>query len=200
MSFNYQQKDKPVFTYPKSVWSKAAFRAPLLLWRLGLGAIIGRLIVVITTTGWKSKQPRHNMAEYYRLDGKKYVVCGFGPRAAWYKNIQADPHVTIQTSDGIEPAEVVRVREDEELIRVYELFKAHNPLLTKWYLESLDIEPTHEDLLAKKDRTYWLRFDPTNEPTPPPLESDLKWVWLVILALLGVIALYASQLKKRSGK
>jgi hypothetical protein len=32
------------------------------------------------------------------------------------------------------------------------------------------------DILEKKDRIYWFRFDPTDKPTPPHLEADLGWV------------------------
>jgi hypothetical protein len=47
----------------------------------------------------------------------------------------------------------------------------------KLILASLEIDHTTEDILAKKERIYWLRFDPTDEPTPPPLPADLVWLW-----------------------
>lgn len=184
------QKPPRVMLYPEHGWQKLAFRAPMLLWRLGLGPVVGRLIMVITTTGNKSKLPRRNMAEYYTLNGKKYTVCAYGPKAAWYKNIQADPRVTVQTAAGTESMRAVRVTDDAELHQIIELFEQRNALLTGWYLESLDIQPDKSDLLLKKDRLYLLRFDPTGEPTPPGLEADLKWVWGVI----GLIALLLGSL------
>ena len=45
----------------------------------------------------------------------------------------------------------------------------------------MDIADSEADILAKKDRIYMLTFDPTDEPTPPPLEADLAWVWALVL-------------------
>jgi deazaflavin-dependent oxidoreductase (nitroreductase family) len=147
---------------------------------MGLGFVIGKLIMVITTTGHKSKLPRHNMAEYYSLSGKKYTVCAYGEKAAWYKNIQADPRVTVQTAEGIESMRAVRVTDDRELLETIELFRQRNSLLTNRYLASLGIKSDDRDLLLKKDRLYLLRFDPTKESTPPGLQTDLEWVWPVL--------------------
>jgi deazaflavin-dependent oxidoreductase (nitroreductase family) len=136
--------------------------------------------MVITTTGNKSGLPRHNGAEYYTLNGKKYVVCAFAPKAAWYKNIQADPRVTVQTAKGSESMRAARVSDDRELLQIMEVFYRHDPLLTAWYLESLGIKPDRSDLPEKKDRVYVLRFDPTAERAPPGLKADLAWLWPVI--------------------
>jgi hypothetical protein len=43
-------------------------------------------------------------------------------------------------------------------------------------------------VIAKKDRIYWIRFDPTDQPTPAPLENDL--VWVLPLALISLILLW----------
>jgi deazaflavin-dependent oxidoreductase (nitroreductase family) len=183
--------------YPNKGWQKLAFRAPMLLWRLGLGPVVGRVIMVITTTGHKSKLPRHNMAEYYSLNGQKYTICAYGPKAAWYKNIQADPRVTVQTAEGTQSMKAVRVTGDQELLQVVELFNRRNALLTGLYLESLGIKADRSDLLEKKDRLYVLRFDPTKETTPPGLAADLAWIWLVA-GLLGLLVLWVRRKPKEA--
>jgi deazaflavin-dependent oxidoreductase (nitroreductase family) len=187
MPIEDSQELKGMMFYPRQNWQKLAFKAPMLLWRMGLGPIVGKLIMVITTTGNKSKLPRHNMAEYYTLDGRKYTVCAYGEKAAWYKNIKADPRVTVQTAEGTQSMKAVRVTDDQELNQVVDLFMRRNALLTTRYLESLGIKSDRSDMLAKKDRLYLLRFDPTGELTPPGLEADLKWVWPVIG--LGILLL-----------
>ncbi len=192
MSDEAGQELKGMMAYPHRDWQKLAFRAPMLLWRMGLGPIVGRLIMVITTTGNKSKLPRHNMAEYYTLEGRKYTVCAYGEKAAWYKNIKADPRVTVQTAGGAQNMRAVRVTDDQELNQVVDLFMRRNAVLTTRYLESLGIKADRSDMLAKKDRLYLLRFDPTTEPTPPGLEADLKWVWPVI----GLAALLVGLVRK----
>ena len=41
---------------------------------------------------------------------------GFGRRAQWYRNIEADPQVTIQTAAGAESAIARRVTDGDELL------------------------------------------------------------------------------------
>jgi hypothetical protein len=65
--------------------------------------------------------------------------------------------------------------------------KAVNPVMTQWYLDANGIEEGEADLLAKKDRVYILSFEPTDEPTPPPLEADLLWLWTAIGMLLVLL-------------
>ena len=184
MTTMFQQREGGFMTYPGNRWLRVAVKAPIFLWRLGLGPIVGRVFMLITTTGRKTGLPRRTVVEYHTLpeNGKKYVPCAFGPKAQYYRNIVADPRVTVQTADGTERMIATRVTDDDELVAVYELFKRRDPVILNRYLDSLGIRPDPADIVAKKDRIYWLRFDPTDEPTPPPLEADLKWVWLVALA------------------
>jgi deazaflavin-dependent oxidoreductase (nitroreductase family) len=182
----FQQRDAGFMTYPTDGWRKLMFKAPLVLWRLGLGPLVGRIFVLITQTGRKSGLPRRTMTEVHVVNGRKYAPCAFGERAQWYKNIQADPLVTIQTADGVERVTARRVTDGDELLAVFQAMRAKNPMADK-YLDSLDIRPTAEDIHAKKDRIYILTFDPTDQPTPPPQEADLTWVWSVLGTLLSIM-------------
>jgi deazaflavin-dependent oxidoreductase (nitroreductase family) len=185
----FQQQNQGFMTYPTSDWHKLAFKAPVHLWRLGLQPILGQKLMLITHTGRKSGLPRRTLVEYHVLDGQKYAPSGFGERAQWYKNIVADPNVTIQTAQGAEHVKARRVTEDAEMLRVYSLLKQHNPTMLQWYRDTLEIEDTPEDVVAKKDRLYFLTFDLTDEPTPPPQEADLKWVWWLVGALMVLLLL-----------
>jgi deazaflavin-dependent oxidoreductase (nitroreductase family) len=191
----YTQAESNWLSYPTSFWRKLLFKAPIELWRLGLGWLVGWVLMLITHTGRISGFPRRTMVEYHSLHGVKYAPCAFGPRSDWYQNIVANPNVVIQTIHGAERVKVVRVTDDHELLRVFALFMRRDPPLLKAYLASFGIQATPEDVLAKKERIYWLRFDPTSSPTPPPQKADLAWIWLVALAG-GIIAwLYNRQHK-----
>ncbi|NHZ71504.1 MAG: nitroreductase family deazaflavin-dependent oxidoreductase [Aquificales bacterium] len=192
MNETFQQKDQGFLTYPTGGWRKAMFKYPVYLWRLGLGPLMGKLFVMITTTGRKSGLPRRTLTEIHHLNGRKYAPSGFGRRAQWYKNIEADPHVTIQTDEGAESVTAVRVTDDDEILALLEvMMKKDGQAMLDLFLSTLKIEPTPEDILAKKERIYWLRFDPTDEPTPPPQEADLIWVWPVtaVFTLLSILVL-----------
>jgi len=199
MSDEFQQKDSGFLTYPSGGWRKAMFKWPVQLWRLGLGPLMGQVFVLITTTGRKSGLPRRTLTEYHRLNGRKYAPSGFGRRSQWYRNIEADPHVTIQTADGAQSVIARRVTDDQEildLVRIME--KKDGKMLRDMYLDALDIEYNDADILAKKDRIYWLRFDPTDEPTPPPLKADLWWVWIVVLNVVANLLAWQIRRKQRA--
>jgi len=184
MSDTFQQKDQGFLTYPTGGWRKAMFKWPVQLWRLGLGPVIGHHMMLISHTGRKTGQTRRTMTELHTVDGRKYAPSGFGRRAQWYRNIEVDPRVTIQTAAGAESAIAQRVTDGDELLAVMDLEDPMNQVTIKSYLDTLEIEPTAEDILAKKDRIYYLRFDPTDEPTPRPLPADLVWLWPAALLAL----------------
>jgi deazaflavin-dependent oxidoreductase (nitroreductase family) len=167
--------------YPKNKLGKFIFHLPIYAWRLGLGPIVGRYIMIITHTGRKTGFSRHTAVEYHRLGGIKYIPCAFGFQAQWYRNIMANPRVTIQTAEGTEHMVAVRVTRDEELVLVIQSILKRNPTLMNWYLQSLGVEPTETDILAHKEHLIFLRFDPTNEPAPRGLEVDLAWIWPLIM-------------------
>ncbi len=166
--------------YPSSAFLKGLFKSPIFLYRLGWGPVVGKLFMIITTTGRKSGQPRRTSIEYHSYKGRKYVMNGYGMRSDWYRNILADPRVTIQTADGTERCRARRLTSDEELATAYE-FVQSNPLF-RWFVEALGFKMSKQEFIAQKDRWYLITFDPTDEPTPPPLEADLKWVTPLVLA------------------
>jgi deazaflavin-dependent oxidoreductase (nitroreductase family) len=184
MSETFQQKDQGFLTYPTGGWRKAMFKWPVQLWRLGLGPVIGHQMVLISHTGRKTGQTRRTMTELHVVNGQKYAPSGFGRRSQWYRNIEADPRVTIQTAAGAESAVASRVTDDDELLSLMDLEDPINRVMLRSFLATLEIELTEEDILAKKDRIYYLRFDPTDEPTPPPLPADLVWLWPAALFAL----------------
>jgi len=168
--------------YPDSQFEKLLFELPMIAWRLGFGPLLGRYLMVITHTGRKTGVSRRTAVEYHTMNGMKYIPCAFGVKAQWYRNILANPRVTIQTDDGTENMVAVRVNDDNELIYIIETILSKNPTMMNWYLNSLGIKPTQKEILDHKKELIFLRFDPTSDPTPRGLEVDLAWIWPLILA------------------
>ena len=77
---------------------KWIFKLPILQYKLGLGWMIGRYILLLTTTGRKSGLPRHTPLEYEydRAHDRYRIMAGWGGNTDWYRNLLADPHVTAQ--------------------------------------------------------------------------------------------------------
>lgn len=175
--------------YPGADWAKFIAKAPLVTWRLGLGPLVGRWMMVLTTTGRKSGLPRRTMIECHWLNGRKYAPSGFGARSQWYQNIMANPYVTVQTTDGTEAMQAIRVTDDAELLAIFEMLQCEDPpFILNAYLKSIDLERADPaEIIANKERIYWLRFEPTDAATPPGLEVDLAWLWPV--ALFGLLGL-----------
>lgn len=167
--------------YPKAWWAKFLAKVPLILWRLGLGKISGQMFMIITTRGRKSGLPRRTMVECHWINGIKYAPSGFGAKAQWYQNIMADPRVTVQTADGTESMWATRVTDDTELGQIYDGFKRDNATVFHLYLQGSGIEASPQSLIANKERVFFLRFEPTDEDTPPGLPVDLLWIWPVLL-------------------
>ena len=68
---------------PRGV-SRWGFRLPLLVYRLGLGGVLGKRFVCLTHTGRKSGQPRQTVLEVVRYaaeSGACVVAAGFGEKS-----------------------------------------------------------------------------------------------------------------------
>ena len=65
------------------------------LYALGLGPLVGRLILLLTTTGRKSGLPRVTALQYEEVDDALYVGSSKGTHADWFQNLVADPCVIV---------------------------------------------------------------------------------------------------------
>ncbi len=79
-------------------WANRRLMLPVLSHPV-LGAWAGSPVVgwflVLTTTGRRSGLPRRTPLNYAILDGRVYLLSGFGRRADWYRNLADDPRVTL---------------------------------------------------------------------------------------------------------
>lgn len=71
-------------------------RAPIWLYRARLGFLMGPRFLMLEHTGRTSGQPRRVVLEVLaRGADTRLVASGFGRRAQWFRNIEADPHVRL---------------------------------------------------------------------------------------------------------
>jgi deazaflavin-dependent oxidoreductase (nitroreductase family) len=166
---------------PQILFDKIRSNAPVYAWRFGLGPILGRFVMIITQINHKTGNPYKTWLEYFEINGLKYVANVFGIQSQWYRNILANPRVTIQTSDGTEQMVAVPVTQDDELVTIIEWFQARNPKFITNHFVDLGSQSNRKEILKHKNVLTFLRFDPTSEPTPRGLEVDLAWIWPLIL-------------------
>lgn len=70
------------------------------LYAVGLGRLIGRIILLLTTTGRKSGLPRVTPLQYEQIDGAWYVASVKGAKTDWFQNILANHHVQVRVKAG----------------------------------------------------------------------------------------------------
>ena len=91
------------------------------LYALGLGPLVGRLVLLLTTTGRKSGLPRVTALQYEEIEGAIYLGSSRGTRADWFQNLVANPCVSVrvksrQFSGQAEPVtDLVRIADFLEL-------------------------------------------------------------------------------------
>jgi deazaflavin-dependent oxidoreductase (nitroreductase family) len=101
---------------PPSGVSRALFRAPIHLYRLGLGGLFGKRILLLNHIGRVSGQQRQvvlEVVEHDPTDGSFVVASGWGPTAAWYRNILHTPQVSIQVGRHTIPVTAVALTAEQ---------------------------------------------------------------------------------------
>jgi deazaflavin-dependent oxidoreductase (nitroreductase family) len=66
------------------------------LYAIGLGPLIGRIILLLTSIGRKSGLKRVTPLQYEEIDGKYYLGSARGLQADWVRNIQCNPQVDVR--------------------------------------------------------------------------------------------------------
>ena len=195
MTKEKHQPPQPI-PYPNNWIFKSLYRFPILLYRLGLGKCIGKFISILSTYGRKTGMVHRTPLEYYRYQGRFYVMSGFGQEPDWYKNIQADPRVILNTDRGFLKGIARKPETEEEWQGVY-AFLRNSPVT---FLTDPQMDRKLDDPEIQAQIKNWpvLTFDPTDEPCPPPLEEDLVWAWPLILIGLALHILIGWLIQRKS--
>jgi len=91
------------------------FRAPIMLYRIGLGGLMP-MQLLLTTVGRKSGQPRRAVVDVLRHDAATdtyYVASAYGAHSDWYRNLQGNPAVCVQVRRRRFPARATTLPQEE---------------------------------------------------------------------------------------
>jgi deazaflavin-dependent oxidoreductase (nitroreductase family) len=112
-------------------WKRAMFRAPIALYRAGLGFLLGKRFVMIEHRGRKTGETRRTILEVVVNDPDAvYVASGWGEKAQWLRNIRADPSVVFHLGSRRYETTAVQLDRDEAERVMSAYVKAH-PRATK---------------------------------------------------------------------
>lgn len=108
---------------------RRAVRAPIWLFRHGLGWLLGGRVLMLEHTGRKSGLARYVCLEVVDRPSSRtiVVVSGFGEKAEWYRNLGADPRCYVSLGrQGRHPAQA-RTMSRGESAAVLERYQQVHP-------------------------------------------------------------------------
>lgn len=126
------------------------------LYAIGLGPIIGRIILLLTTTGRRSGMKRVTPLQYERIGNDYYLGAARGLKADWVRNIQVNPCVEIRVGSKQFEGEAEVVTDPMEFADFMEVRLERHPRMIGLIMEKahgLPRRPSRDQLedLAKKE-------------------------------------------------
>ena len=122
-------------------------RTPVLLYRVGLGGLLGGNTLLLTTTGRSSGRPRVVPLDYREEGGTFYLIPEQGTHSTWYRNVVAHPEVEMQVGRRRLAGTATPVADPQEKARVLRLFAERSAHLAERYY-GIPRNASDEDLLA----------------------------------------------------
>jgi deazaflavin-dependent oxidoreductase (nitroreductase family) len=119
---------------------------------------VGNALMVITTTGRKSGKQFSVPIGNVR-DGSTVYAFTLGGTSNWYRNLMANPLVTLNIRGKEIQARATPITTDAELLNALEVYKREAPNQMERFFH---VSPSAQgaDLLKAKERAVFVRFDP----------------------------------------
>lgn len=108
---------------------------------LGRGRGPRGLVLLLTTTGRRSGQPRVTPLQYEDVDGVITVASARGPQADWFRNAERSPRVTVQLGQRIVEAEATPVVDPARVADFFQYRLRRRPVLFRLMLLSDGVPP-----------------------------------------------------------
>lgn len=127
-----------------------------LLYAMGLGPVIGRIILLLTTRGRRSGRERVTPLQYEIIGNDYYIGAARGMKADWVRNLQTDPHVEVRVGTMHFYASAEVVNDPSRFADFLEVRLARHPRMIGFIMEKahgLPKRPSREQLeeLAKTE-------------------------------------------------
>jgi len=150
---------------PRIFWRLIHF-GPRIAYALGLGPLIGRFVLLLTTYGRKSGRPRVTPLVFEQQGETILVASARGASADWIRNAQANPRVQVRVGRR-EFQGLAEVTTDAEKIADYlerqikRNAKAFGAILRS---EGLPFAPSRADLIRFAPKRPMVTIRPTHDP------------------------------------
>ncbi|HEX4560064.1 MAG TPA: nitroreductase family deazaflavin-dependent oxidoreductase [Mycobacterium sp.] len=151
--------------HPPAGLRRLLFRSPIWIYRLGVGAVFGRRLLLLNHTGRVTGEPRQTIlevAQYDPTDCSYVVASGWGPDAAWYRNILEQPQVSIQVGSRTIPVTAEPLPEDVGA-EIFAHYAAQRPRIAAFVLPrvlGMAVDGSDDDFRAVGRRMPFVRLTP----------------------------------------
>lgn len=140
-------------------------RAPIVVFRLGLGGLFAHRLVMVDHLGRRSGKVRQVVLERVAQHGPAtVVVAGYGNSSQWLRNVAADPRVRLWRGSRRPVAARAEILTTEESARVLETYRRDHPVAARGLAASFGI---NWDAGAEQELAQELpavRFTPRDAP------------------------------------
>jgi deazaflavin-dependent oxidoreductase (nitroreductase family) len=155
--------------------------------------------LTLTTTGRRSGLPRRTPLNYAILDGRVYLLSGFGTRADWYRNLTADPRVSLALPGRVLEGTAEQVLDPVETERAA-LAVARNCGFALLFEGVNPLTATDERLRARLAGRPVVRVTASEPVRPGRHDPGSPW-WVLpraagLLAVVGAIAVSARGVRR----
>ena len=99
------------------------------LYAIGLGPVIGKIVLLLTTTGRKSGLPRVTPLQYELINGNYCLGAARGKKADWVRNIEANSKVKVRVKNLNFEGEARVCHDPVEIADFLETRLRHHPLM-----------------------------------------------------------------------
>jgi deazaflavin-dependent oxidoreductase (nitroreductase family) len=150
---------------PPTGLSRMLFRIPIYAYRLRMGCLFGDRLMLLNHIGRVSGKQRQTVLEVVThdpADNSFVVASGWGPTAAWYRNVVHTPDVSIQVGRRTILVTAVPLPEDEGA-DIFAQYAARHRTAAKHLLPRLmgfAVDGSEADFRAVGQRMPFVRFVP----------------------------------------
>lgn len=141
-------------------------RLILRLYAGGLAPLLGRFILLLTTTGRKSGLPRTTPLQFEQVDGAYCVGSARGTQADWFRNIRLEPQVTVRVKNHVFDGLAEPVTDPARVTDFLELRLRRHPRMVGKILqmEGLPSRPTRSQLEEYARQLAMVIIHPKRKP------------------------------------
>ena len=147
-----------------------------LLYAAGFGPLVGKIILLLTTTGRKTGLKRTTPLQYEEINGEYYLGSARGTHSDWYRNLCCDGKVEVQVKNLRFSGLAEPVTDPGRIADFLETRLRRHPLMMGLLMQKvhkLPRVPSRQQLLELAATEAMVIIRPANKSTRDGLETGM---------------------------